>query len=726
MGQPSEDDFGLSSDVEEALLRIDTTTCATGGKRKSESDDALNTETKRARVGQPDDSQLDDTASDTSTDVARRVLRERFGMEAFRLKQEAAIARLLDGKSSVVVFPTGGGKSLCYQVPALCFKELDKLSGIRQTTAEPGITLVVSPLIALMKDQVDALQRRGIAAAVMDSTKTKEQYLQTMTMMRNGELDILYCAPERLNNEGFVSSMANVKGGVRLLAVDEAHCISEWGHAFRPDYLKVARFAKEIGAERVVCLTATATPQVAQDVCKAFDIPETGLFRTSTYRPNLRLQAQAYQTKAESYPKLRAFLKAHPGPTIIYVTLQQQAEELAQRLINLNFNAAYFHAGMKNEDKVLVQERFMASDDGIVVATIAFGMGIDKADIRNIVHYDIPRSLEGYSQEIGRAGRDGKESHCMLYLCAEDFHLRESFARGDLPSKKSVSELLRSIFSLHPTPAPESALEVSFYHLSKEHDIKLTTLGNIFCALELRFGLIRAKTPKYGKYSWKLLGNIKWDSSPAGTAVNGCASCGKTVWTVDVDVAAQQGGVSRGDIVTKLNAWNDQGLIDLTASNVFNVFRVQKQWPLPAKEQDDILNALYKDLEVREMQAMERMKEVMDLITDEACLSRSLAQHFGDRLPDDASECGHCTWCETRTAVEKVEPRKREWNSGAFSKILEAVPDRDDARYLARIAFGISSPRVTAAKLSKSAVLGSMEDQDFMTLLNAFTKICEK
>lgn len=225
----------------------------------------------------------------------------------------------------------------------------------------------------------------------------------------------------------------------------------------------------------MVALTATATPQVARDICRAFDVSESGLFRTSTYRPNLQLRAQAFETKKESYPKLQAFLKAFPGPTIIYVTLQKQAEELAERLNNLGFNAAHFHAGMRNEDKALVQDRFMSSDDGVICATIAFGMGVDKANIRNIVHYDIPRSLEGYSQEIGRAGRDGKESHCMLYLCAEDFHLRESFARGDLPSKNSVKGLLLELFSMQPTPAPESSLEVSFYQLSKDYDIKVRT-----------------------------------------------------------------------------------------------------------------------------------------------------------------------------------------------------------------------------------------------------------
>lgn len=464
----AEDDFELDSADEAELLDLATSlekpvvaTIPTVTKRKIEDDDISSAKRR-----------CSEDALSTALDIANDVLDKRFGLQHFRLKQAAAISRLLIGESSVVVFPTGGGKSLCYQVPTLAFKKMDRLQGIRQGSAEAGITLVVSPLIALMKDQVDALERRGISAAQLDSSKTKDEYLQTVESMRNGTLDILYCAPERLNNEGFVANMAHVRGGVRLLAVDEAHCISEWGHAFRPDYLKVARFAKEIQAERVVCLTATATPKVAEDVRKAFDIPEDGLFRTTTYRPNLRLLAEPFRTKRESYPKLIAFLKAHPGPTIVYVTLQKHTEELAEQLRSRGFKARNFHAGMTTQEKGLVQDMFMASSDLIIVATIAFGMGIDKANIRNVVHYDIPRSLEGYSQEIGRAGRDGELSHCVLYLCAEDLHLRESFARGDLPSMQSVTALLQSIFSTKSTDT--GCIESSSFQQSKDYDIKVS------------------------------------------------------------------------------------------------------------------------------------------------------------------------------------------------------------------------------------------------------------
>ncbi|KAI5364055.1 putative helicase, P-loop containing nucleoside triphosphate hydrolase [Septoria linicola] len=710
-----DNEFDLSSGDEADLLGLDENT-APSTKRKREEDNA--DPLKRARSAEQ--------PSASAIEVANQVVNEHFKIPSFRLKQEAAIARLLDGKSAVVVFPTGGGKSLCYQVPALCFKEMDRRAGIRQGYAEGGITLVVSPLIALMKDQVDALHRKGISAAVLDSTKSKEEYLQTVDAMRNGTLDILYCAPERLNNEGFVSSMANVKGGVRLLAVDEAHCISEWGHAFRPDYLKVARFAREIQAERVVCLTATATPTVAADVCKAFDIDQHGLFRTSTYRSNLKLKAMSFQTKNESYPVLESLLKKHPGSTIIYVTTQKQTEELAVRLRQRKFKAEAFHAGMKAEDKTAIQEKFMASSELIIVATIAFGMGIDKADIRNVFHYDIPRSLEGYSQEIGRAGRDGLDSQCVLFLCAEDLHLRESFARGDLPSKSSVFALLQSIFSITASKDPQPTIEASSYTLSKEFDIKMTTLGNIYAQLELQFGLLRATTPKYTKYRYKIKQSTARDKTPAANAIHASARTAKTWTDIDVEVAARKSGVPRADVVRKLNNWNDNRLIELEPSGVINVFRVMKGWPPSPAEARRLTDALYKDLELREQQDLGRMKQVMDLITGDTCFARVLTTHFGDTLPDNAQECGHCTWCETKASVPKVSMPKKFWDPAAFDKILDVVEARDDPRYLARIAFGIHSPRVTVDKLGKSPVFGSMEDHDFVTLLKAFEKVCDE
>ncbi|KAH0147165.1 ATP-dependent DNA helicase, partial [Aureobasidium melanogenum] len=360
------------------------------------------------------------------------LLREKFGYPGFRGEQEKAILSLLRGENTLAIFPTGAGKSLCYQIPAIAFPLMDKMSG-NERPHGAGLTLVVSPLIALMKDQTDALKNRGIAADCSDSTKTYEQHQQIHADIHAGKLRLLYVSPEKLSNEAFVASMKHVAGGVRLVAVDEAHCISEWGHSFRPTYLMVERFTKEIKVERVICLTATATPKVAEDVRAAFDILERNEFRTSPYRPNLRLEAVATDSQEAKLPLLFKWLREHPDSTIVYVTLQQQAEDLCKVLRQKSFNAAFYHAGMKVEEKTAVQDSFMADKIRIVVATIAFGMGIDKSDIRGVVHLDLPSTVEEYSQQVGRAGRDGEPGYCIMFICHSDIYLRQNFSLGDLP-----------------------------------------------------------------------------------------------------------------------------------------------------------------------------------------------------------------------------------------------------------------------------------------------------
>jgi RecQ family ATP-dependent DNA helicase len=464
----SDDDFGDDFGDDVDLSALEAAPAATSFKRGREDGENDNDSLKRLRM----------EASPTTL-LARRILRDRFGLEEFRLKQELAITRILDGGSSVVVFPTGAGKSLCYQVPAVAFKELDRVSKLDARTEEySGVTLVISPLIALMKDQVDALLRRGVKAAVLNSTLTREQFLMTQDDLRNGKLDLVYCAPERLHSEGAMESLKAIPGGIRLLAVDEAHCISEWGHSFRPDYLKIARFAKEANVERIVCLTATATPKVAQDICDAFNIPPEGLFKTTVYRPNLRLLAQSSTKATDDIGRLTEYLRKYPGPTIIYVTIQKGAEQLAALLVVKKFPAKAYHAGMGTPLRTQVQEEFIASNNMVVVATIAFGMGIDKPNVRNIIHFDVPSSIESYSQQIGRAGRDGLPSTCLFNLSAKDFFLRNVFTYGDRPSERSLRLLIQDI-CLAPGREKLKAgdtFTVSQYQQSKDVDITVSAV----------------------------------------------------------------------------------------------------------------------------------------------------------------------------------------------------------------------------------------------------------
>jgi len=276
-------------------------------------------------------------------------LQQHFGFGAFLPGQKEVVEHLLAGHSAAAVFPTGGGKSLCYQLPALLL---------------PGLTLVVSPLIALMKDQIDQLTARGIAAARLDSTLGAGEYRDIMNAVRNGALSMLYVAPERFNNERFRGALAKID--VSLFAVDEAHCISEWGHNFRPDYLKLAGFAERYGAERVLALTATATPKVLEDICRGFEIAPGHAVRTGFHRPNLELRATPMLASARADFLARRLSEREAGPTIVYVTLQRTAEEVAETLRQAGFEARAYHAGMKDDQRAQAQDWFLASEEAVM------------------------------------------------------------------------------------------------------------------------------------------------------------------------------------------------------------------------------------------------------------------------------------------------------------------------------------------------------------------------
>jgi ATP-dependent DNA helicase RecQ len=316
----------------------------------------------------------DGRPADTASGAAdEELLRERFGFASFRAGQREVLAALDRHRAALAVFPTGAGKSLCYQLPALRLE---------------GLTLVISPLIALMKDQIDALRARDIAAARLDSSLSAAETEEVTAQIEAGALRLLYVAPERFNNERFLALLERTR--IALFAVDEAHCISEWGHNFRPDYLKLAEVSRQVKADRVLGLTATATPEVVRDICAAFAIPADAVVVTGFYRPNLTLLTTP-TSAADRDGRLAARLRERPaGPTIVYVTLQKTAERVAQQL-TATLSAAgrparAYHAGMEPEERAAVQQWWMASPAGIVVATIAFGMGIDNASVRWVYH----------------------------------------------------------------------------------------------------------------------------------------------------------------------------------------------------------------------------------------------------------------------------------------------------------------------------------------------------
>ena len=357
----------------------------------------------------------------TPVEQARAILKKHFAHDDFRPGQSQAIGSVLSGRDTMVVLPTGGGKSLCYQIPALIL---------------PGLTVVISPLISLMKDQVDALAKRGIAATFVNSTLSSGEISERMSRVLRGETKLLYLAPERFEFGGLAEKLRNV--GVSLLAVDEAHCISEWGHDFRPSYLRIGEIRDQLHARCTIALTATATPRVRTDIVRALALSNPETIVTGFDRTNLAYYVAPARTDDEKDALLVRFLHEREGLAVVYASTRKAVERIADLLKKNKIAAAAYHAGLDDDRRRQVQESFMNERVRAIVATNAFGMGIDKANVRLVFHHSMPGTLEAYYQEAGRAGRDGKPAECILLHAFRDRFTHEYFIKGAHPDRELV------------------------------------------------------------------------------------------------------------------------------------------------------------------------------------------------------------------------------------------------------------------------------------------------
>ena len=628
--------------------------------------------------------------------AVRDVLAKYFGFDEFREGQEAVIGRLLAGDSVLAVFPTGGGKSMCYQLPALM---LD------------GLTLVVSPLIALMKDQVDALRKRGISAARLDSTLDAAEVKEVFSLLARGELKLLYVAPERLSNEAFRRRLKNVS--IALLAIDEAHCISEWGHNFRPDYLKLAKIARSLKVPRVLALTATATPKVSREIRKHFKIAQPNHIQLSFHRENLDLRVTPCGP-IERKPLLLDRLAQTDGPAIVYVTRQETAEEVATFLNRNGLAARAYHAGLPAEFRVDAQQSFMAGTARIVVATIAFGMGIDKSNIRQVIHYNLPKSLENYTQEIGRAGRDGAHSVCELLACGDDLTVLENFIHADAPSPRALSNLLDRILRLG------DEFDISVYDLSMSCDIRSVVIETVLAYLETD-RVIEAAGTFYATYRARLLRTEEQILSGRPTAerkaVKALLDAG-VVWryqlTFTPTALAAELGFSREKIVGMLGDLETGGELTLKVSGVRKAFRRGKN-QVELKELSERLIGFFQD---RETADLARLKQVLDLSSCRTCLTGYLTKHFGEKL---AEPCGHCDRCRgiAGRKVKRTKPR------GVTMDELETIRQLTHEnhaglatpRQMARFLCGMTSPATIRARLTKHDAFGLLDRLPFAEVM---------
>jgi ATP-dependent DNA helicase RecQ len=361
--------------------------------------------------------------SKTLIQTPLEALKKHFGHGGFLDGQDRVIEQITSGRDGLVVMPTGGGKSLCYQLPALCFE---------------GVTLVVSPLIALMKDQVDALVSKGIPATLINSTVAWEDQKERLDGMRSGRYKLVYVAPERFRAESFLSALKGVE--VSLFAVDEAHCLSQWGHDFRPDYMRLGKALDKIGRPQCVALTATATPVVRADILDVLKLREPFEVVSGFARPNLSLGITAVEKKQQKYDRIREIITANKTG-IVYCATRKKVEEVAETLAAWRFKAIAYHGGMSDAERENAQNIFLQRKADVAVATNAFGMGIDRSDVRFVIHFEVPGSVEAYYQEAGRAGRDGEAATCELLFNYADTRTQEFFIEGANPGAHTIREV---------------------------------------------------------------------------------------------------------------------------------------------------------------------------------------------------------------------------------------------------------------------------------------------
>lgn len=381
-------------------------------------------------------------------------LRQHFGFDDFRTGQHEVILSILQGKDAVVVMPTGSGKSLCYQLPAMMLG---------------GATLVVSPLIALMKDQVDALRARGLPATFINSSIDPGEQRQRIDALARGDFKLVYVAPERFRSTRFVEALRSVR--IALFAVDEAHCISTWGHDFRPDYLRLKGVIQALNTAQTkpqtLALTATATPYVRNDIIQQLGLVKPATFVSGFDRPNLTLDIVHTEKEREKIARIRRLAKAHAGSGIIYASTRKAVEQVAGGLQSLGLSIAAYHAGMGDAARVKAQDEFMSGRAQMIVATNAFGMGIDKPDIRFVAHYQMPGSIEAYYQEIGRAGRDGLPSSCVLFFNYADKNTHDFFIEGSYPTPDVVKDVYAALRA-----TGQKRIELSTSEIAKRADVR--------------------------------------------------------------------------------------------------------------------------------------------------------------------------------------------------------------------------------------------------------------
>ena len=559
----------------------------------------------------------------------------RFGLKP-RPPQLRLIGRSLAGESSLGVMPTGSGKSLTYQAASALLE---------------GTVLVVSPLISLMRDQVEKA-REVLRVARLDSTLERGEAGGVLRELSRGQIDLLYVAPERLANERFLAALARVR--VSLLAVDEAHCISSWGHDFRPDYLRLPLLRADLGNPPVLALTATAPPAVQADIRETLGVPADGMVNTGARRPNLALRVEAPVDRDRRL--LELVREDRSAPTIVYALRQADTERLAALLDQAGVVARPYHAGLAAEVRAETQDAFLRDEIACVVATIAFGMGVDKPNVRRVIHAHSPRSLEGYVQEVGRAGRDGLPAEGVLLYDDTDLPALANFVEAKVPTEEQVRGALNAAFTSKETP---DVVAFNPYTVGDQFDMDAVAVRTLFARLELR-GIVRALTPAYDTYQLPLSHDVEATAAKLGQRDGAVwrelmanARRGRVWQTLELREAARAANVPIASALAIVRRAEEDGGAELRASGVLHRFQVLRR---PDRQVDTpALLASVRDAVEGERR---RLASVRGYALATTCRQAHAVAYLGDA---DTSPCGICDICRGEAPLREATLPSRDW-----------------------------------------------------------------
>jgi len=561
-----------------------------------------------------------------------------FGLSDFRRGQKQVIDAVMAGTDTLCIMPTGGGKSLCFQLP---------------TIARDGVTIVISPLIALMTDQVQSLLDRDIPATFINSSLTPDQQQSRISEMIAGKYKLIYIAPERLRSNSFMRAVNRIH--VQLLAVDEAHCISQWGHDFRPDYARLGAFRKRIGNPQTVALTATATTLVQQDIVDILELDQPARFVTGFARENLKLLVNSPNGNAEKDDQLVEFLKTHPGCGIIYASTRKNCEHLVELLgEEVNRRFAFYHAGLPSDQRRKVQERFMSGEIEVIVATNAFGMGIDKPDLRFVVHYNLPGSIEAYYQEAGRAGRDGNPSECLMLYSFQDKFIQEFFIENSYPSKDTIREVYEYLRGI-----PSNPIEMTLQEIKDDLGLSLGTSGIGTCeALLEKANAIERLDSRQNSAGIRIDSDMHTliDLLPrdAKTRRHVMRGLEQLVGSFRGERVLFQPQKFADDLGMKWDAVKRaiRELTKLPAVSYIPPFRGRAIHVIDRKKPFHKLNIDFAELDRRQKSEHEKLQRVISLATTKRCRQLEILEYFGD---PDRKRCQNCDNCDSRPKTKLIE-----------------------------------------------------------------------